>query len=557
MEIPFFNQLAILLGTSAIMSVILAKLKLPVFLGFIASGVILKFVPGMHLEGSYASLLGHIGLALLLFILGLELSGNDVRNLGKTALFLTVINLIVTGTVTYVLIGFGSIPVNSSVYIAIALSFSSPLIVVKLLSQRKSMESLYGRISLNAVVLSDVVASVIILGLHNFIKIDSSEIATILMSSGLTLLKGAIFFILALYVARHVIEPVLDSIRDQKEIMYVLVIAWTLLLASIASSEYIGFSLELGALVAGISLADRLEHFQIESWMKSLRDFCLVAFFALLGFRLQLENISSIIVPVLGLSLAVILIKFLCGIFIMKSLGYSKRTSFFTALYLAQVSEYTLGYNPLNVGNETITLITLVMVCTMIASSLLSAYGEPLYLLFKPLLDSLSFKKHPVDDVLKKERFEIVLIGCHRIGNSLLHMFKKSKKRLLVIDHDPNLIKTLTQRGYHALYGDLNDEDFLETCEIDKASIVISTIPTLKENRKLLHYLNDVPNNPMILITANEDEEARELYELGADFVVYPHLLGGELLNSIVEKGVLTKRMVAIRNKHRELLDRL
>jgi hypothetical protein len=214
------------------------------------------------------------------------------------------------------------------------------------------------------------------------------------------------------------------------------------------------------------------------------------------------------------------------------------------------------GFDMGQVNTSVLTLLTIAGGITMIISSYLILYNEIIFVKLEKILNLFNFKSDNSKELLQENsEHEIILFGCHRMGKSLLSLIPHFKKDLLIVDFDPKTVKLLDDEGYHVAYGDISDVELYDSYKITSARIVISTIPSTKENKKLLTYFKSFDSKPITIITANDDEAARELYNSGADFVIYPHLLGGELLSSIISKGTLSKSVVRMRNKHLEKLN--
>jgi Kef-type K+ transport system membrane component KefB len=550
-----FNEFAIILTLAAFLGLILSKLKQPVLLGYILCGLILgPLTPGLNFDTETLELFSKIGITLLLFILGLELNIAELKHLGKVALTTGLGQIIFTSVIGYVIslaLGFS---VTASLYIAIALTFSSTIIIVKLLSQRNQLDTLFGKISTGFLLVQDFVAILLIIGLSAFGKIEGGSATVISLQLGITLLKGIGVAVGILVFTKYVLNPLLNWIKDDKDILFITVIAWAVALASLMGSSYIGFSIEIGGLLAGLALANRFEHLQIESWMKPLRDFFVSIFFILLGLHISVEAVGEVILPALLLSAFVLVGNPIIVILIMKWLGYSKKVSFMTSLAVAQISEFSLlvtqfGLDLGHVNNQELTLVTLIGGITMTLSTYLIYYNEQLYERLNKYLDIFRFKDSADSDDILVPNYEIVMFGCHRMGRNLLKMHPATKDKILIVDYDARIVKELQTEGYNAVFGDMNSLDMYAAYKIDTARTVISTVPMLKENKLLLQYISKLETKPLTIITANDDNSAKHLYEFGADFVVYPHMLGSHILFNIVRKGSLTKNMVKVRTK--------
>lgn len=563
MELSAFTEFGIVIGLAASFAIIATKLKQPAILGYIIAGLVISMSSHFRPHLEQLELFSKVGITLLLFVLGLELNVGELKRLGKVAIITGLGQVILSFSCGYIislLLGFSA---NSSLFIAIGLTFSSTIVVVKLLSQKKEMESLHGRISIGILLVQDFIAILLLIVLTAFGRVQGSQGAGDIISHlGLTLLKGIAVGVIIYFFVRFVLNPLINWIRAEREVLFMTVIAWALLLAAVMGSERVGFSLEIGGLIAGIALSGRFEHLQIESWTKPLRDFFLMLFFVILGLQIDLSTINQVVIPAVALAFFVIVTKPIIIMMIMKYLGYSKKVSFLAAISLAQVSEFSLivakfGFDMGQVNTNVLTLLTISGGITMTISSYLILYNEAVFARLEGLLNIFNFRSDNSNnpDAIPAQH-DIVLFGCHRMGKNLLGMIPHFKKNLLIVDFDPKTVYHLKKEGYDVVYGDISDIELYDGYKLREAKIVISTIPSIKENKKLLNYFKEFDSRPITIITANDDDAAREMYDSGADFVIYPHLLGGALISEIISKGSLTKSLVNMRNKHLETLVR-
>lgn len=561
MELTVFSEFGIVIGLAAVLGIIASKLRQPAILGYIICGLLIgPLSPGFHPSDELLQLFAKIGITFLLFVLGLELNLQELKSVGKVALATGLGQILFTSIIGYVLcilLGFSS---TAAIYIAIALTFSSTIIIIKLLSNKKQLDTLFGRISVGFLLVQDLVAILIIIGLSAFKTVGDGGIGVIASSLGLALVKGIVCGIGIFLFTKFILNPVLNSIKNDREVLFLTVIAWALLLAMFMSLPIIGFSIEVGGLLAGIALANRFEHLQIESWTKPLRDFFITLFFVMLGFEISIDSISTVILPAILLSFYVLVGNPLLVLVIMGMLGYSSKVSFYTSLAVAQISEFSLivtkfGYDLGHVDSNALTLVTLIGAITMVFSTYLISYNDQLYERFQKVLKIFEKKKLSSYTISADHHPDIILFGCHRMGKNLLKDLHGRKDQICIVDYDSKVVKNLIDQGYDALYGDITDDNVYEKIHLIEARIVISTIPSIRENRKLLNYINTFSEKPMTVITATEDDSAKALYDLGADFVIYPHMLGSQLLTNIVAKGTLSKSMVKLRGRVIESLN--
>ncbi len=568
MSINAFVEFSVILTVAALLGSISAKFKQPPILGYILAGLLLgPLTSYFDPKSESIELLASIGVTFLLFTLGLELNFSELKHVGKVAFVTGIGQIVFTSIIGYVIsiwLGFSSI---ASFFIAIGLTFSSTIIIVKLLAAKNQLDTLHGRISVGFLLVQDFVAILILIGISAIKAVDGSSMLGVGLSLFLALVKAILVLIVAFLITKYLLNPLLDSLRNEKEVIFLIVLAWALFLAAIYSSEQIGFTKEVGGLIAGILLSNRFEQLQLESWTRPLRDFFLALFFVLLGANIQVSSLSDALLPTLIFSLFVLIGNPLIVMILMGWLGYTKKTSFLTSLAVAQISEFSLivagyAYTELNViSNVSLAIMALVGGVTMTFSSYMIYYNEELYSVFSKYLGIFEFRKRlrqeGNDDKGTYVPKKIVLFGCHRMGRSLLLSLDGQKDDILIVDIDPQNVRELKRMGYDVIYADMGDSMMYQLFHLDQAEIVISTVPNIKDNLKLLKFIRELKNRPVSIVTANNNHDAVKLYDAGADFVVYPHLVSSELLAKIAKKRKLDKTLVKSRAIYMEKLSKL
>lgn len=539
-----FSEFALIVGVAAVLSGLLVKLKQPAILGYILTGLLIgAFVPGVHDNQEQYHLLSTFGVAFLLFILGLELNLKELRELGRVALATGIGQVVFTFTIGFVLtlaLGFSQ---TAALYVAIGLTFSSTIVIIKLLTQKQQLDTLYGRISVGFLLVQDFIAIIILVLLTASQRATSSDLSLYILDLAIVLMRGAIGIAIVLMVARFVLTPFLNSLRHETELLFVTVVAWALCVAMFISSELIGLSVEIGALVAGIALANRGESLQFESWTKPLRDFFIVIFFVLIGLEVNLTAINNVLLPAIVLSVFVLVGNPLIVMLIMRPMGYSARTSFFTSLAVAQISEFSLiivklAYDINLVSADILTMMTIVGGITMTVSSLAIYYNDKLHDILRPVLrlfEPANLTAHEVSAQAGSYDFapEVVLFGYHRMGTRILRNLHPAP-RALVVDIDPRVVRSLKEQHKQVIFGDIQDMAMYPHYKLDAARIVISTVPDVRTNRVLINYIEGLPQKPLLVLVAHSDEALKHYQEMGVQVVVYPHQLAGEKVRELL-----------------------
>ncbi|TSC52150.1 MAG: sodium/hydrogen exchanger [Parcubacteria group bacterium LiPW_41] len=528
-------DLAIVILIAAVFGVIARIFKQPTILAYLATGILIAAV-GMLAVGANETFtaFSELGIMLLLFMVGLEINYTSLRLVGVQSLILGLGQIAFTFGIGYFLtslLGFSSL---TSAYIAIALTFSSTIVVVKLLSDKKEMNSLYGKLALGVLLVQDIIAILLLVVLAGIGKGAEFSVWNLL----LVLLEAIVLFVVMLLLGRRVVPIVFEKVARSNELLFLVSMAWVFLVAAFVSK--IGFSVEIAGFLAGIALANSSEHHEISARVKPLRDFFLIVFFVVLGASISFANFSAVAVPVIILSLFVLIGNPLIVIVLMGIMGYRKRTSFMTGITIAQVSEFSLvlvaiGFKLGHIQSDAVTTLTTVGVITIVSSTYLIQYGDHLY---KFLKSGLRFfeRKNNIEGSMDVgiEARQIVLIGYHRMGESIATGLPKDK--LLVVEFDPEVIKKLKRMGYQVLFGDITDQEIFEAAKVEESKLVISTSPDFEDNMHLIHILktHKLSHPPKVVVRAETEHEMVHLYRAGADYVLAPHFTAGQYFGKTV-----------------------
>ncbi len=533
-----FTEIVIALILAALIGIVCHFLKQPPMIGFIIAGLIISSL-GYFAKESVESInsLASIGVALLLFIVGLEMNFKELKKIGVPTLIVGLGQIIFSFALgmglTYIL-GFALVP---SLYISIALTFSSTILVVKILSEKKDLRSLYGRIVLGVLLVQDAVAIAVLLFLSGM---TTNQNLTDNMVQ--TLIRGTVFIAIIIFSSKY-INRFLDFIAKSRELLFLFSVAWALGIAALAGSKVVGLSVEVGGFLAGLSLASSSENFQISAKLRPLRDFFIILFFVGLGTNMMVGLTSSLVLPSIALTLFIIIFEPLIVMAIMALLGYRARTSFLAGAALAQVSEFSfiimaLGGRLGHISSYEVSLVTLVGIATIFLSAYMMYYGDALYEFLKPFLHFFQKNRGLVEEISEETKLSnhIVLVGAHRMGRTILSALSNSTRDFVAVDFDPDVVKTLRDHSLPVFYGDITEEAIQEFISLDKASVVISTIPDTKDSLSLLNAVSKKGGKARVILTAESEKEAEELYKEGADYVILPHFLGGKELVDILNK---------------------
>ncbi len=544
-----FAEITLIICLAALFAIFFRFLKQPPILGYILTGILLGPLGFFHLNGQEVlKSMAEIGITLLLFILGLELRLSELKIIGKAAFIIGCAQVLLTGFFGFMLslaLGFDTL---NAFYLSIALTFSSTIIIIKLLSDKKDLNSLYGKILIGVLLVQDFFAILFLILLSSFTQATQNPLA--LSNLSLLFIKSVILFGSVIYLSKSIFPLILDEIAVSQETLFLFSLAWVFGLSAFVSSHFIGFSIEIGGFLAGIALANASENFQIVARVRALRDFFVTIFFVTLGMQMVFRNITDILLPIVILSFFVLVGKPLLVAGIMGTLGYRKRTAFLSGVHLAQISEFSLvtiflGSKLGHVSNDVVSLVTAVGLITFITSTYTISHANSVYRFFSKHLGILegshtrSENMGASSEMLEDLKDHVILVGAHRMGQSVVDAFKHSDDKLVVVDFDPDIVKGLKEGGTLSVFGDIADPDIQERVRLSKARLVVSTVSDVEDNIALVRGLRYARNGAKIVVMAQDAHDARTLYKAGADYVVLPHFVGGKHLAKVIKENNL------------------
>lgn len=554
----YFVELAIITITAVAIIGLMRLLRQPLIIGYILTGILLgPYFLNIAASGETIRVFSKIGVALLLFMVGLNLNPRVIKDIGRAAALAGLGQVLFTFLIGFALIWGAGFSLIQALYLAIALTFSSTIVIMKLLSDKGETETLYGKIAIGILIIQDVIAAVILMLISSF----SSSLG---ISAGLinTAVNGLLLFFGLGIFGIYILPKLLWRIARSQEFLFLFALGWSLAIASLFHAAH--FSIEIGALFAGMLLSLSPYRHEIGAKMKPLRDFFVVLFFVLLGSQVILADLRPLLTPALMLSLFVLIGNPLIVIILLSLLGYTKRTSFLTGLTVAQISEFSLiliglGVSIGDIDSSILSLTTLIGIITIAGSSYLIIYAQHIYPRFAPYLGIFERKgRRPKISLTHASlhNFDVVLFGYNRLGYDILRALKKTRARVLVIDYNPETIAKLKGEGVPCLYGDANDAELLNELRLENAKIIISTIPDAPANNLLIREGRRRNPKIILLATSHQIEDARELYRAGATYVIIPHFLGGQKVGEILRTFKFTpKKFAALKNAHRRHLE--
>ena len=505
-----FVSVALILALAVAAGAIAKLLRQPVVVSFIIVGILAGPTAFNLVEGAEEiRLFAKFGIAILLFLVGLKLDFHMIRSTGKVALVAGLSQVAFTAAVGFGIAMLFGFEATTAFYIAVALTFSSTIIIIKLIGDKRELDTLYGRIAVGILIVQDilVVAAMVVI-----VTIGNPGEGSVVTDLVVTLASSAVFLGVIAFASKFVLEKVLDWISKSPELTLLFGVAWAIVLAAI--SILIGLSMEIGAFVAGVSLASTAYRESLGARMVSLRDVMLLFFFIELGASLTFADALGQLWPAIVLSVFVLVGKPLIVFAIMGWMGYRSITSFRAGVALAQISEFSLilialGYSLGQVDSAVLSLVTLVAVFTITVSSYLILYTDKLFPLMQGFMHLFERgKASAVDEESQSLSFDAIVIGSGRFGTEVISGLISSGSSVLAVDLDPDALARARELGAETLFGDVGDPDFAKMLPIHQTGTLICTAPDRSTNTLLLESLKSLDYGGELYLTALDNQTA-------------------------------------------------
>jgi Kef-type K+ transport system membrane component KefB len=506
-----FVQIALILLLAALAGGVAHLLKQPLIVAYIVVGVAVgPSVFGIVGSAGEVELLAKVGIAILLFLVGLKLDINLIKSTGVVALLTGVGQVVFTSIVGYFIIialGFDPLP---AIYIAVALTFSSTIIIVKLLSDKRELDMLHGRIAVGFLIVQDLL---VIVAMILIVAIGQPSDESIMGQVVRTFLSGFIFLAAVALIAKFILPRTLDWLARNQELTLLFSVAWAVSLG--AASFALGLSLEVGAFIAGVALASTPYRESIGARLVSLRDIMILFFFISLGAELNFTNALSQLYPAIILSLFVLFGNPIIVMIIMGFMGYRSMVSFKAGLAVAQISEFSLilialGYSLNQVNEDVLSLVTLVGVITITISTYFILYSDEIYRKIAKYLKIFEIKNPTkgLEDGISDNPYDVIVIGGGRLGGDIVKGLRSLGAEILVVDYDPQALRKLRGSGVETLYGDVSEPEFAGVLPIHEAAHIICAVPDITTNAVFLEVLKRLGYSGQITLTAMDSDSA-------------------------------------------------
>src|SRR5215470_13147245 len=523
----------------------------PLILAYLVAGFFIgPFGMGWVKSQESISVISELGLIFMLFMIGLEIDLKKIIRAGSVILIAAGGQLIggcLLGVLFFMAIGLSlGGGAFDALYLTVACALSSTVIIVKVLYEKRELDTLPGRITLGVLVLQDIFA---ILFLAVQPSLGNLQISVILLSIG----RVAALVATALALSRYVLPRLFHQIARRPELLMLGALAWCFLIGEIA--EKLGLSREMGSLVAGVSLSTFPYALDVTAKVTTLRDFFITLFFVGLGMSIPIPGMSVIGLALIIAAFTVVsrVVTTFVPLYLMKQ---GLRASILPAINLAQISEFSLvviqtGVASGHISRQTSSAASFAfVVLAVISTFVMTRSGEITKALIGPLkrigirdLDHVHAREDEGEGGGHGETRRIVILGFFRAASALLSQIERQNESLLeqisVVDFNQLVFRTLQDRGLHVIYGDISNVDTLIHAGIGKAEIIILSVPDSllvgANNEKLVRHVRGLNPKARIVATADLLSDVGDLYAAGADYVTVTRITDARELFSVIE----------------------
>lgn len=521
-----FYDIGIAVAAATALAIIFNLLKQPTILGFIVAGLLIGPVFGVVKDKALLGNFSELGIALLLFIIGIELDIKRIRQLGITSLAVGFLQVVVTTVISYFValaVGFSQL---QAAYIGLIVTFSSTMVVVKLLSDKNELDSLHGELVLGILLVQDLLA---VFAMALLTTVGNFSAAALAKIAG----EGAVLIASAL-VAGYALNKVLKYAVRSKELLFIFALSVCMIFAAWAA--FLDYSLAIGAFIAGIILGNTQYNYEIAGKVKPLRDFFLTIFFVSLGMQLTLDNSNGLLVKTAAAAILVVVLKPIITFIITKLLKFGNRTALLASIQLGQVSEFSLilvaaGISLGHIGNEFFSITAFLAMITFALTAYAIKFDNKIYSALSPFLrtfEKLSKKEEHLTSLPPKLKGHVIIFGVYKMGGKIIKLLRQKKEKFVVVDYNPEKTRDLIKHGVNCICSDMGNWDIDEMLHYPDARAIVSTIRDKDNNLALISRIRSSGSKASIIAAAFSEEEASELYRKGADFVMLPDQMAGE-----------------------------
>ena len=535
-DVALATEVGIILVAAALVGVLAVRLGQPTIIGYILTGVVIGPVGLGIVEPSILTeTMAELGLAFLLFLLGIKMRIGDIRHLIAPIVKISLPQMAAIG-----LVGFGlavALPFSfeESVIIGLAVMYSSTAVVIKMLNDKGEATSLHGKIDVGVLLVQDIVVVIILAVLAAGRPDGAADIAmTLAIVMGLVTITA----VAAIAASKYLLPPLFRWIADDATLLFLIAIAWlflfvlvadqiNLLLSPLGIEAYL--SVEMGAFLAGLAIAQLPFSKDLQGRVNPLTDLFVMVFFVSVALDFQASDLLAYWQEAVIAAVVLMLVKFVVFFTLLNWQRFDLETTFLGSINMVQVSEFgivvgvaAVETDPPFIGQAELGFITLVALMTMSVSVYLMQYNQQLFDRVEPYLSQWE-QTDPVTPADTEYRNHVVVIGYDEIARRALRILEDQYEDIVVVDRNVEHVEAIEDAGYEALFGDFQYEKIRKDAGLKYADFVFSSSDQLGINEIIL---GETSKDTTVFVEAKTADEAERLYDLGAEYVIMAPQLG-------------------------------
>ena len=531
--LSFIQQFGVLFLGVVIISFLTKILRQPILVGYVLSGILFSLFLG---EGFIAreqmGIFSELGITFLLFLMGLEFDLKSLKYFGKDIFFATILQSAIFFAVSFGVVSFFPFPIQEKLLLSLLFMFSSTLLVAKLVEDNRETGTLHGKIILGTLIVQDVMEIMVL-----------SFMGTIATGNGiagyLSPLGGFLLLGIAIILAKYILNFPLKVASKFPELLFITSLGVCFLFVLIAS--LLKFPITIGAFVGGVTLANTIYKTEILSRLKPLILFFNMLFFVTLGFQADVALGSHILIVVAIFSILSLVVKPIVYFITFLQRGYDYRVSFLAGISMAQLSEFgfiiigsAVGKGIASKEIEAAAIIAVLL--SMVLSSYLMKFDKRLFRLVKPLIFRVG------KAFAKKDRPEfmditsnVLFFGSYQLNKELYQKLIKMGKKAMFIVNDPEIVEQLYREKIPCIYNSVNNPEFFGHIHFEHVELVVSGLTDVEDNKAIIRELRNKNPTGVAIVTAKSLKDSLELYDLKADYVLYPAFINERQVSVLLE----------------------
>ena len=522
----------IIIIAAAVMGFLATRSNQPTIIAYIITGVLIgPVVLGLVEPGELTDTMAELGLAFLLFLLGIKMRISEIRHILAPILKISLPQMLLVaavGTGVSLLLGFGLV---TSIIIGLAVMYSSTAVVLKMLTDKGTATNLHGKIDIGILLVQDIVV-VILLAILAAGRPDDTM--TILTTTGTVLVFVVLIGIAALLASRYVLPPIFRQIAGDTQLFFLISISWAFLFLYV--SQELGLSIEMGAFLAGIAIAQMPYSNELQARVGPLTDLFILVFFVSVSLGLEASDLFEFWQEAIIAALVLMPAKFIIFFGLLNWQEFELDTTFLGSINMVQVSEFGLIVGTVAVvggfiDDAVLGFLTLVALITMSISVYLINYNEWIFGHVRGSLERWERDgKHQGE--IDEYHDHVVVIGFDEIARRAILLLDDHYDTIVVIDRNISEVEAIEEAGYDAIFGDVKYEKIRKEAGVKYASFIFSSSVQEDINEILTR---EAKADATIFAEADWHHDAVTLYDAGVDFVILAPYLAAEQLTLYLE----------------------